>query len=238
MNYKKLGIGFAIALVVLYFAGFLIPNKYRIVKEQQIVAAPKMIFAFIGDVARWKEWTTWAKMDQNMQYEVSSPSYGTGAIQSWKSEKMGEGRVVVTQWAAEDVISYDLNFEDFPASRASIRMTPQPQGAMVTWTFDGETGTGSLARWFGLLMRLFISRDLSASLENLRKLCESSVAAEIKAPWQEPGADQTAKGKTSEQKTKTNGASVLKPGMKPGEPPAVLPMPGRQLPVPRNIKTH
>lgn len=238
MNFKKWTIGVVGALVALYLIGFLIPNKYRIVREANIVAAPKMIFAFAGDLSRWKEWTTWAKMDPNMQYDISSPSYGIGATQKWKSEKMGEGSVVITQWAAEDVISYDLNFGDFPQSHASLRMTPQPQGAMVTWTFDGETGKGSLQRWFGLLMRFFLNRDLSASLENLRKLCESTVAADIKSPWHEAGTAQDVKGKHQDAKAGAKKTESAKPEMKSNEPPAILPMPGRQQPVPRNIKTH
>lgn len=223
MSLKKWAIGIVGALVALYLIGFLIPNKYQIVREAPIVAAPKMIFAFVGDVGRWKEWTTWAKMDPNMQYVISDPSYGTGATQKWKSEKMGEGSVVVTQWSADDFIKYDLNFGDFPQSHATIQMIPEPQGAKIIWTFDGETGTGSLQRWFGLLMRFFLKKDLSASLENLRKLCESTAAADIKSPWNEPNAGA--------KKADAKPAAKI-------EPPAILPMPGRQQPVPRNIKTH
>ena len=245
MNFKKIAIAFAAALLGLYLIGFLIPNHYRVVREASIVAAPKMVFAFVGDLSRWHEWTTWAKMDPHMQQVVSNPSYGVSANQTWKSEKMGEGHVEVTQWVADDVISYDLHFGDFPPSHASMHMTSLPQGAKVTWTFEGAVGSGSLQRWFGVLMRYFIGRDLTQSLENLRKLCESSVASEVKSPWHEQPADLNATSKSpkgnaksapSEAKASTANKHPAHPGMKPGEPPAVLPMPGAPKPVPPKAK--
>ncbi len=188
MSFKKISIYFAGILTALFLIGFLIPHDYKVERQATIIASPKMVFAFLGDLARWKEWTTWSKMDPSMEQEITTPSFGVGATQNWKSKKMGAGSAKVTDWIAEQMVGYDLQFEGMPGAHAEISLTIPAQGATVTWTMTGQVGTSSPQRWFGLILRFFLGRDLSKSLENLKTLCENSAAADIKAPWNKPAA--------------------------------------------------
>lgn len=197
VNWKKVGIGFAAFLVAFFVIGFFLPKNIYVEHEEHIVAAPKMIFVFIGDFQNWPKWSPWAKKDPNMTVEYSDPSYGVNATQSWKSSSMGEGTLTMTNWNIDNGLSYQMKSGDWPPSTGEMRFSFPNQGAVVKWTMDGPLkSTAPHMRWFGLLMRWFIKRDFRAGLTNLKNLCESSDATTVNGPWHEKAAEAAGAKKT------------------------------------------
>lgn len=249
MNAKKIGIGLAAFVVAFFVIGFLLPKNIYVEHEEHIVAAPKMIFVFVGDFQNWPKWSPWAQKDPAMTVEYSAPSYGVDATQTWSSAKMGKGTAKMTSWSVDNQLSYQMQIEDWPASIGTMTFSFPSQGAIVKWTMEGPLkSTAPHWRWMGLIMRFFIKRDFKEGLANLKKLCEASSAADVNGPWHtEAAKPQSANAKKPStpnvQKpipprpaagTPTPPAGTTKapgengdnsPGTTGNKPPAILPMP-------------
>lgn len=189
MSYKlkKVALGFIILILVLIVVGYALPTTYDIEQSEHIIASEKMIFVFIGDISRWREWTTWAQKAPDTQYELSTPSYGVGAWKKWSSEKMGQGLVTITDWNLNKSLSYDLKVAGYEPSQSQIQIQSAPnQGYIIRWTMTGKTSSNPLMRYFGLITRWMLKKDLQKSLQSLKKLAESSISAEVNGPWHQP----------------------------------------------------
>jgi hypothetical protein len=180
---KKIALGFVALFAVVYLIGFTLPATFHVEVEENVIAAPKMVFAYVGDLKRWRDWQTWYEMDPEMQAQVSEPSYGVNATSQWESKKMGKGEIRLTEWKADEALAYTMNIEGWNPSTGRLEMRGAAQGATVRWSMDGSTGKNPLARYMGLVMKYFVTRDFRQGLAKLKKVAESHAASDIQAPW-------------------------------------------------------
>lgn len=184
---KLLAAFFAFLLVGLTIFAFLIPREFTYTKEVEVVAQDRMVFVFLGDLKRWNEWSVWAKKDPNNRIEYSDPAWGEGSWFKWKSDKLGEGEVRVTQFTRTNSVSYDLLIPGFDPSKWEYRMRPHPrQGVIVNWTVNGLYPENRFWRLIAYIMMWGLPKDMEEGLANLKKHAEAHEAYDVMGDWEKP----------------------------------------------------
>jgi hypothetical protein len=173
-----LGVVVAIVLavvVVVAVIAALQPADFRITRTATISASPPTVFAQVNDFHRWQAWSPWAKLDPAMNQNYEGPPAGTGAIYTWAgNNKVGEGRLTITDSQPSDLIRIRLEFlRPWKATNAT-EFTFKPQGdqTVVTWTMTGQKNL--MLKAFGL----FTSMDKMAGGDFEKGLAQMKAVAE------------------------------------------------------------
>lgn len=172
---KKILVALALLLVVAVGAAYLIPAKYHVERSVLIKAKPEALFALVGNLKRWEEWSAWNKeLDPTMTREFSGAEMGAGAKMAWKGEKTGEGSMTITSADPKTGIHYSLEFEKGRYTSGGI-LSFEASGdeTKVVWTNEGDAGMNPLARYFGLLMDRLLGPDFQKGLDSLKKAAEA-----------------------------------------------------------------
>lgn len=176
-------IGVILAAALTIFA-FRLPAEYNYTKQIDIVAQQRMVFVFIGELKRWKEWTKWAARDPNMQNEYSEPSWGEGATYEWRSFWVSDGSVRVTKFQKEKLMAYELMGAG-ELSQWTFALKPAlRQGTTVTWTVQGLYPENRFLRLLAYARLWRLPSDMEKGLERLRKHAELHEAYDVVGDWE------------------------------------------------------
>jgi hypothetical protein len=186
MDVKKVAIGVGVGVVVLGVGfvgvGMLLPSGFTVERSTTIAASPEQIYAYVGHLDRWEEWTVWnTTMDPGMKREVARAE-GVGASMSWNGPKVGQGVLTLTAADPATGIAYDLAFDDGAfGSKGAVAFAADGAGTKVTWSDHGEL-SGPLMRYFGLMADGMMGPDFASNLANLKAKAEADAAAVPPAP--------------------------------------------------------
>jgi ribosome-associated toxin RatA of RatAB toxin-antitoxin module len=151
------------------------PTDYRVERSLVIAAEPSVVFALVNDFARWPQWSPWAKLDPQMKNEISTPSSGVGAKNSWKGEKAGSGQQVITQSDPAKSVHIDLAFlEPFESkSKVDFTFTPEGNGTKVVWGMNGKSES-IVEKAFGIFVNMdeMLGKDFTAGLAAMKTVAE------------------------------------------------------------------
>jgi hypothetical protein len=165
-----------VALVVIGVGGaYLIPAETVVQRQVVINALPEKVFAIVGDLRRFKEWSPWAELDPNLSYAFEGPETGVGQKMSWASDKpeVGRGSQTVTEFEAPNKVAMALDFGSMGTAQASLQLAPVDGGTGVTWGFKTEA-KGVLDRWMSLMFDRWVGADYEKGLAKLKTLAESA----------------------------------------------------------------
>ena len=96
--WKKVLVGVAVLLVILFAVVASRPATYRIERSARIAAPPRAVYDRITDFHRWPEWSPWAHVDPNMKQSFEGAPFGTGAEYAWSgNSRIGEGRMSIIE---------------------------------------------------------------------------------------------------------------------------------------------
>ena len=95
-----------------------------------INAPPEKVFAIVGDLRRFKEWSPWADLDPKTQYTFEGPETGVGQMMSWVSKKpdVGRGTQTVTEYQPPGKIAFLLDFGSMGTAQSSLQLVPVDGG--------------------------------------------------------------------------------------------------------------
>jgi len=156
------------------------PDSYRVERSQKIQAPAAVVFAQLDDFKAWQAWSPWEKRDPNMKKTYEGPARGAGASYAWQgNDKVGEGKMTITDATAPTAISYRLEFIKPFASVAATTFTLQPDGdkaANVTWAMSGDNNL--IGKVFGVFMNMdkMIGGDFETGLAGLKSVSEAEAA--------------------------------------------------------------
>jgi carbon monoxide dehydrogenase subunit G len=176
---KKILLGLAALIVVFAVVVALQSPHFHIERTASISAPPATVFALVNDFHRWDAWSPWAKLDPAMKTTFEGPAIGTGSIYSWAgNEKVGEGRMTLTESRPNESIKIKLEFIKPFASVCDTAFTFKPQGGQtgVTWAMDGEKNY--IAKAFCLFMSMdrTVGGDFERGLAKMKSVAESGKA--------------------------------------------------------------
>ncbi len=164
-------------IVVFVGGGYVLPGEAVVQRQTVIAAPPEKVFAVIGNMKRFNEWSPWAELDPNIQYKFEGPETGVGQKMSWTSNHpdVGNGSQTITAYEENKRIAAALDFGDMGKAMASMELAPVAGGTGVTWGFKTEL-RGALERWFGLMFDRWIGADYEKGLARLKALAEKEAA--------------------------------------------------------------
>ena len=171
---KSILIVIAIIFIASWLGSFTLNEKWHYEKSISVNATPDKIYQLTTDLKNWNKWSPWYGLDTNAKWTFSDTTFGVGAWYTWSSEKkkVGKGKITIIEAIENQSNKYKLEFEGMDSSTAGFILEPEGDfSTKVTWTLDGENK--GMAKWFGLLMGIFVSKDYEEGLENIKRICET-----------------------------------------------------------------
>ena len=106
---------------------------------------------------------------------------GVGQMMEWHSEdpQVGDGTQEVVAIESPDYIKTHLDFGDQGMADATIKLTPQDNETLVSWSLDSDMRAGvptlmqPISTYFGFMMNNMIGTEYEKGLSNLKTLAES-----------------------------------------------------------------
>lgn len=192
----------AIALIIVG-GSFLLPPQAVVSRSIEIAAPPDRVFAIVGDLRHFNEFSPWADLDPNITYTFEGPESGVGQKMNWTSENpdVGSGSQTIIRHEPPTFVETQLDFGIRGKPVSSFELVPSTSGTRVTWAFKSNL-EGIPAKWFGLMFDRWIGNDYEEGLAKLKDVAErpapeppaaAPAEPEPATPAQPaPGAGQTA----------------------------------------------
>jgi uncharacterized protein YndB with AHSA1/START domain len=165
-------------LAVAFFAGaYVLPGEISAQRSIDIAAPPDRIFAVVGDLRRGKEFSPWAEIDPNTQYDFDKSEPGIGQTMRWHSthQEVGTGSMIVTEYEPDHHMASALDLGDMGRATTSFDLVPvSGGGTIVTWGFKAAL-SNPLERWMCVFLDFdsLIGKDYEKGLAKLKTLLES-----------------------------------------------------------------
>ena len=163
-----------LALIVVG-GSFLLPAQAEVTRSIDIAAPPAKVFAIVGDLRRFHEFSPWADLDPNIKYTYEGTESGLGQIMRWTSDnpKVGSGSQTIIEFDPPNYSELAIDFGMMGRSIASWDVVPSETGTKVTWGFRSDL-KGIPAKWFGLMMDRWVGADYEKGLAKLKSVAEQS----------------------------------------------------------------
>jgi carbon monoxide dehydrogenase subunit G len=163
----------AVALIVVG-GSFLLPSSVVVTRSIDIAAPPDKVFAIVGDLRRFNEFSPWADTDPDIKYTYEGPESGVGQLMRWSSDHadVGSGSQTIIRYEPPTSVESQLDFGMRGRSTASFDLVPSTAGTNVTWTFNSDL-EGIPAKWFGLMFDRWIGADYEKGLAKLKMVAET-----------------------------------------------------------------
>jgi hypothetical protein len=173
---------YIILVVVVVLAAFVViaamqPADFTVTRSTTISAPPSVAFAQVNDFHKWDAWSPWAKIDPAMKTTFEGSSEGTGAVYSWTgNNKVGEGKMTITDSHASDLIRLKLEFYKPFAATNTAEFTFQPQGnqTTVTWKMLGRKNFVTKAMCLFMNMDKMLGGQFESGLAQMKSVSEAT----------------------------------------------------------------
>lgn len=154
---------------------FLLPAQAVVKRSIEIAAPPEKVFAIVGDLRRFHEFSPWAEIDPNIQYAFEGTESGIGQIMRWRSQNpdVGSGSQTIIEYDPPTYSEMEVDFGRMGKSVASWDIVPSQAGCKATWAFKSDL-KGIPAKWFGLMFDRWIGADYEKGLEKLKAVAETT----------------------------------------------------------------
>ena len=205
----------AIAIIIVG-GSFLLPAQSVVTRSAEIAAPPDKVFAIVGDLRRFNEFSPWADLDPNIKYTFEGPESGVGQKMSWSSENAdhGNGSQTITKYEPPNFVESQLDFGMRGKSVATWDLVPATAGTKATWSFKADL-EGIPAKWFGLMFDRWIGADYEKGLAKLK-----AVAEKPEPPAPEPAAPEPAPEPAAPEPTTPAAPAPEQPAPEPAQPAA------------------
>ncbi|WP_299821410.1 SRPBCC family protein [uncultured Pontibacter sp.] len=175
---KKFGVSLLGLMVVLLLVAFFLPSKVTIERRAVLKAPATTVFDQVNRLQNWEKWSPWHTIDPHMLLSYEGPIAGKGAKYNWfsKHPDVGSGSLTITNSKPYQRIDTKLKFEGQNDGFAYYTFEETPEGTVVTWAMEAETGSNPVHKYFGLLLDPMLGPSFEKGLENLRKIVEKPTA--------------------------------------------------------------
>lgn len=167
------------AIVVVVMVGYMLPGEAVVQRQVIINAPPEKVFAIVGNMKRFSEWSPWADLDPATQYVFEGSESGAGQVMRWQSNNpnVGTGAQTVVDFVENRRVATELDFGPMGKAVASLELSPVDSGTGVTWGFKSQLN-GLVERWMGLLFDRWIGADYEKGLAKLKALAEKEASGD------------------------------------------------------------
>jgi uncharacterized protein YndB with AHSA1/START domain len=176
---KKLALGAVALLLVLVAVIATRPPTFRIERSAVIAAPPEVVFAQLQDLRRWRQWNPYDKMDPAARMSFASQTAGPGASYHYVSDKVGEGRMTLTDVQPYRHVGVRADFIRPMAATHQIdfTLTPEAGGTRLSWAMRGRNGFLNKAASMVMDMDGMVGGEFEKGLADLKRLAETAASA-------------------------------------------------------------
>ncbi len=124
----------AILAVVVIGGAYLLPAQAVVERHVVIKAPAEKVYAIIGDMKRFNEWSPWAPLDPATKYSFEGPQSGVGQKMSWTSQdpNVGNGSQTIIEAIENSSTVTEIDFGDMGKARATLALAPVNDETSVT----------------------------------------------------------------------------------------------------------
>ena len=117
-------------------------SDFEVTRSRTINAPAEVVFKNVADYKNWPSWSPWIEKDTLTELTFSDVSSGVGAMYSWKSDIIGEGKMETVNITDNEVIDQKITFISPYESTSDInwKFEPTDSGTNVTWSMKGKNG--------------------------------------------------------------------------------------------------
>jgi len=165
-------------ILVLVFIGVVAmqPAQYSVTRTATVNAPVAVVFPQVDDLRKWEAWSPWAKIDPQVKNTFEGPPTGKGAVFAWAgNNKVGEGRMTITESRPNELVRFDLEFIKPMAARAQSEFAFKGNGnqTTVTWTMFGTNGFAGKAMCLVMNMDKMLGGDFERGLATMKSIVEA-----------------------------------------------------------------
>lgn len=164
----------AIAIVALVAYASTRPDSFRVTRSLVISAPPDRLFPLINDLRGFNRWNPYERKDPGAGTYAGATS-GVGSTYAWDSNKVGKGKMTITDASSPGTVVMQLDFErPFKAlNMATFTITPREGGTEVNWTMEGPAPLLTKIMDVVIGMDRMVGGDFADGLRNLKQLVEN-----------------------------------------------------------------
>lgn len=161
--------------------GFFLPASLIVERERTMPVPAPDLYERVASLRRWPEWATWWQREPFLEVQYAGPDTGAGAAMAWRSKQEGEGRARILSVSPDREVALAFDFGERGDARSFMRFeeSADRRQTRVRWTFRADFGGNSGRRYFGLLFRSWVEKDLE---EGLMRLEAAAVAKSSPLP--------------------------------------------------------
>ena len=149
---KNILIVIVVIVLIAVVVGMFLPSQVHIEKTLVLQAPQEAVFKQVVDLKNWNSWMPFNKMDPSMKQTFCDQTEGIGACYSWESEKMGNGKVTITEDKPNESVVTNLDFGKNGSANSLFTMNKEGSGTKVVWGFDQDMGGNPFKRIMGSLV--------------------------------------------------------------------------------------
>lgn len=172
-----IGIGLLVLIAVLAVVVATRPAPFHFERSATIAAPAGVVFPYMEDFHRWKDWVTYDRMDPNIERTFSGPAQGVGATYHFRSAKVGEGRFTIQSIEPGRRVAVEAEFIKPMKATNLVEMTlrpaPEPGSVVATWSITGRNGFVGKAFALCVNMDRMMGRDFETGLAELKRVTEA-----------------------------------------------------------------
>jgi uncharacterized protein YndB with AHSA1/START domain len=152
---------------------YLLPADFKIEKSTFIQARPAQVFASLNNLSAWENWSAWNQhADPTLSNFYQGPMSGVGSEFSWKSEKTGEGKIVITANEPDKKIEFQFYPEGGKLqAQGQFILESVEKGTRLTWISNGAL-PGYSDRLKGVFLKRKLDAEFERGLSGLKELLE------------------------------------------------------------------
>ncbi|GAB4343736.1 MAG: hypothetical protein Kow0037_32060 [Calditrichia bacterium] len=172
----------AIIALLLIVAAF-VDKEYVVIRDITINQPDSLVFDYLKYLKNQDNFTTWSKMDPNVEKSFRGTDGTVGAVAGWKSENpdVGSGEQEIIKIEEGKRIDYELRFFEPWESKGyayfEIESVVENQ-TKVEWGFEGKMDYPWNLMMLFMDMEKMLGPSLEEGLQNLKNLLETSAVEE------------------------------------------------------------
>ncbi|MEM7399250.1 MAG: SRPBCC family protein [Pseudomonadota bacterium] len=179
----RLILGLGVLVLILSAVALGLPAYVTATRSVTINAPEYVIYPYLNNLRRQKEWAPWAVKDENIKMTYSGPQEGNGAKVEWESSvpAVGNGSLQIVESNPSSKLVLAADVKDTQGN-STFDLAPDGAGSKVTWTFGFESGSSPIKRWKGLMLDGYIGDVYEEGLAKLKETVEASRAQATPRP--------------------------------------------------------
>ncbi len=141
------------------------------VKKEVIIEKPlDEVFSLVSDFSTWPQWSPWLCTEPEAKVVIAGEKGKEGHSQEWEGERIGSGKMILSEAVPFTHLNYHLNFLKPWKSKSKVgfEFEKVSAGTLVTWTMQGSVPL--FLFFMRKMMSAWIGSDYERGLTMLKEL--------------------------------------------------------------------